>query len=431
MFLIFGTVYAQQDKLSIDLEEAIEIAISENPTVKIAEQEIVKKEYALSENRGEFLPHVDASASYTGNIKRPVIFLEPGHPMGDYIEIGSKHSYDAGFSASMPLYSAPLLKSIEISEKDIEMAVEAARGNRQELTADVMDAFFSALLAREAEKVMKTSYENAKTNLENVKSMYEQGVVSEYDKISAEVRVRNLEPSVVDAENNFRMAVLRLQILMGVSNEVEIELDGELDEYKDEYIHVIADTQEDIDVTASSELQQMDLEKQMLERQYEMLRRQRLPTVSGFGNLQTQAQSDDLDVMDYNWVTSVSAGFSINIPIFTGFTYRNREQQMKVSMKQAEMQKEYMRDNLGMAATNSLKNMEKAIEEVESRKENVELAERGYEIARTRYRSGTGNITELRDSETDLTEARLSLKQAMFEYLSEMTEYKKVTGIIK
>lgn len=40
--LVFSTVKAQ-DVLKLDLEKALEIALSENPTVKVADKEIEKK----------------------------------------------------------------------------------------------------------------------------------------------------------------------------------------------------------------------------------------------------------------------------------------------------------------------------------------------------------------------------------------------------
>lgn len=49
-----------------------------------------------------------------------------------------------------------------------------------------------------------------------VNAKYEQGRVSEYDKIRAEVQVRSLKPSVVSAGNGVNLATLQLKVLMGV-----------------------------------------------------------------------------------------------------------------------------------------------------------------------------------------------------------------------
>ena len=57
---------------------------------------------------------------------------------------------------------------------------------------------------------------------------YEQGRVSEFDKISAEVQMRNLKPSVISARNAVELSKLQLLVLMNIEPETEIELQGSL-----------------------------------------------------------------------------------------------------------------------------------------------------------------------------------------------------------
>ena len=43
---LISPIKAQTDVLSLDLDKAIEIALSESPTVKVADKEVEKKKYA-------------------------------------------------------------------------------------------------------------------------------------------------------------------------------------------------------------------------------------------------------------------------------------------------------------------------------------------------------------------------------------------------
>lgn len=66
--LVFSTVKAQ-DVLKLDLEKALEIALSENPTVKVADKEIEKKKYAQKGTYAALFPQINFTADYTRTLK--------------------------------------------------------------------------------------------------------------------------------------------------------------------------------------------------------------------------------------------------------------------------------------------------------------------------------------------------------------------------
>ena len=53
------TVSAQEEKLVLSLEQALEIALSENPTIKIADQQIEIKRYAKQGTYASLYPQID------------------------------------------------------------------------------------------------------------------------------------------------------------------------------------------------------------------------------------------------------------------------------------------------------------------------------------------------------------------------------------
>ena len=53
---------AEQPTLTLTLEQALEIALSESPTIKVAEQEIEIKRYAKQETYSSLYPRFDLTA---------------------------------------------------------------------------------------------------------------------------------------------------------------------------------------------------------------------------------------------------------------------------------------------------------------------------------------------------------------------------------
>lgn len=119
--------------------------------------------------------------------------------MGEVIEVGTDNTYSGGLSVSLPVFAPALYKSISLTSTDVNLAVEKSRASRLDMVNQVTKAFFQLLLAQDSYEVLLKSYKQSEDNYNVVKAKYEQGTVSEYDKISADVQMRSLKPTVVSA----------------------------------------------------------------------------------------------------------------------------------------------------------------------------------------------------------------------------------------
>ena len=68
-FLAARPVLAQ-DTLKLDLGKALEIALSENPTVKVADKEIQKKKYARKGSYASLFPQISFAGDYNRTLKK-------------------------------------------------------------------------------------------------------------------------------------------------------------------------------------------------------------------------------------------------------------------------------------------------------------------------------------------------------------------------
>lgn len=74
LLLTFAIVYKagaqeQSRSLTLDLDKAIEIALSENPTIKVADIEITRKDYSRKGAIGNLFPTITASGDYSRTLK--------------------------------------------------------------------------------------------------------------------------------------------------------------------------------------------------------------------------------------------------------------------------------------------------------------------------------------------------------------------------
>ncbi|MBP5710428.1 MAG: TolC family protein, partial [Bacteroidales bacterium] len=127
-----GTIpfFAQaQEPLQLTLDQALEIALSESNTIKIADMTVEKTGYAQKGSYASLYPNVNISGSYQRTLQKQVMVMDMGGQAME-IKVGRDNNISTSASASMPLVNAQLWESLNRSALDVEMAVEQARSSK-------------------------------------------------------------------------------------------------------------------------------------------------------------------------------------------------------------------------------------------------------------------------------------------------------------
>lgn len=442
-FLAFTPIQAQ-DTLKLSLDKALEIALSENPTVKIANKEIQKKKYAQKGSYAALFPQVNFAADYNRTLKKQVMYMD-GFDMGSDmgggtgssegaetpdlskgIEVGRDNNWSLGFNASMPLVNASLWKSLSISALDVELSIEQARASKIAMVNQVKKGFYNVLLAKDSYGVLKQSYDNAMENYLDIKKKYEQGTVAEYDLIRADVTVQNSEPNMLQALNSLSLAKWQLKALLGMDLDIEIACQGNLVDYESDLFADFLSI--DTTLAHNSDLKQLDLQNEQLKNTWAMQKFDYLPTLSMTGLYQWTAMNNDFKFKDYMWNPYSMIGVTLSVPIFSGGSKFYKVKQTKVSIEQLHLQREDTERNLELAVKQYMDEMNTCIKKLEASRKGVGQAERGYLISQKRYDTGAGTLLEMNDSELALTQARLNFNQAIYNYMVAKADLEKVLG---
>lgn len=419
IFLTIPAVKAQ-DTLRINLNQALEIAMNESPTIMVADKEIQKKIYAKKETVSQLFPTVDANASWSHSIKKMSFAMQ-----GQVFEAGSKNSWQGGFNLALPVFAPALYKSIQLSGMDVEMALELARSSRLDMVNQVTIAYYQLLLAQDSYNVLLQSYKQAQATLEVTTSKFNQGVVSEYDKIRAEVQVYNLKPSVVSAENAINLTRMQLQVLMGLDVSQPVAVEGNLSDYeRDMYADVL---EVDTSLVNNSDLKQMDVQRQMVQKTLKLNKTAFMPTLAFTTQWSWQSMAEDFKFKDYNWRPYATLGLTLAIPL-VHVSDIFKVKQSKLDIDQINYNAVNLHRNVTLQVRNYMDNIQKSVEQIGSNKEGVKQAEKGRTIAQKRYEVGAGTILEVNDSEVALTQSRLSYNQSIYDYLTSKADLDKVLG---
>lgn len=416
-----------QDSVHVNLQKALEIALSENPTIKVANRDIQAKKYYKSEQIAALFPSVSLAGSWQATLKKQKMVMEMGgNPME--IEVGTSYNYSAGLNFSLPLVAAPTWYNLKLSQVDVELAVENARASRISLINEVKKAYYGMLLAKDSYQVLLTSYENVQLTAQNTYDKYEQGLASDFDKLRAEVQVKNQKPQLTSAENSLYLATMMLKVLMGVEVNEPIIFDGQLSDFEDDMLQYQELDPARFSLSNNTNLVQLDYAQKQLELSQKMIKSSACPTLALSGNYQYMTMANNLDFSTYNWFPYSVIGLSLQVPILSWVGTSYKLKQSKLSMESLNDQRQYLENNLRVSLNNSLYNINKAIEELASNKETMMQADRAYNIVKKQFEVGMATWLDLNSAELALTQSRLLYNQSVYNFLTAKAELDSVLG---
>ena len=422
-----------QAQLRLTLDEALEIALSENPTIRIAELEVERYDYVKRQTWGALLPQVSVSGNYTRSIVK--------QEAAKGISFGADNTLSATGDVALPLFAPAVYRTLKMNRVQAEAAVESARASRIDLTAEVRKAFFNILLAEQSLEVLRESEANVQRTVDDTRVQYENGLMSEYDLLTAEVQLSNLRPTILQTENSIALSKLMLKMYLSIPEDVEIEVAGDLDSLRDEVLLGVDNLSTDL--SENSELRSLELQAELLDRQLRTANASRLPTVSAFGTV--TITGNDMGRFSFGdmtggsasvpaggnpfwWQHPVSAGIQVSVPLFSGLTKMNRSREIKNTMAQLDLQRQYARQQIDVQVRSAINDLLTARETMFAQEKTVAQAAKAYSISDTRYRAGAGTILELNTAQLAQTQAQLNFSQAIYDYLSAKAEYDRIMG---
>ena len=458
--LIMNDASTSETPVIITLEQALEIALSENVSVKVADMEIKRAEYAKKGSYASLFPQIDASGAYQRTIKKQVMYMdfdmsslmgggtgtegteipdgveipetgtestESSSDNGGGIEMGRWNTWSAGVSAAMPLVNAQLWKSIKISGMDVELAVEKARASRLDMVTQVKNAYFSTLLAKEAFEVYKQVYENAVQNLDETQKKYDMQKASEMDLLRAKTTVANAVPNVYNAEGSVILALWQLKAVLGVDLDMNLDVAGKLEDWSQ---HMLYDLHQHdgASLDMNTTMKQLAIQAEMLAETVKLQKYANIPSLAVAFSFTYSAMTNDFNFKEYRWTPYSYVGLSLNIPIFAGGKRYQQIRQAKNQYEQVQLQTVNTERQLKIAIRQYLNTMETSMKSYYAAKEAVVSAQKGYDIVEKSYQVGRSTLIEVNDAQLALTQSQLAASQAIYNFLSAKSQLEQTLG---
>lgn len=436
--VLAGSMVAAQP-LELTLEKARQLALENNPQVKLAEEAVNKAEAQVLAARGGLLPSVSAFSSYQrawdpqttvipNFLKETVLAINPAAVVPDYLEMafGLENTLAYGLSLSQPLFLGGALRnSYRLAGHGSAISKAQLQSARQSVLLNVTNSYYSVLFARAVVDVTRQGLAASQENLDQVQQFRATGKASDFDVLRAEVQVANYKPQVVSAENNARLAESQLLMVLGLEQQTDLAIQGALIYEPCDLLQVTAAELTAIALRERAEVTMLQQQGQIAQRQLALARAASLPNVMLSTTYQYQIQSDDLDFGGADAYKSFNSSLSLSVPLFTGWTNRAKIQQARVGIDEARYQEKSLLRSIELEVEAAYFSMKEAEENVSTQSKIIASAQEALRLARLRYSEGASTQLEVMNAEVALNQARMNYQRTLFDYNIAWAQLKK------
>lgn len=414
----------------LTLENCLRLGIENNLSLEGKRKEIQKSKYGVSENRAKLLPQINGFAGFNDNFDPPVSVTD-GSSYGVPYNVTQTLQYaaNAGLDLQMPLYNQTVYTAISVARIVDEMNRLSYEKAREDLIMQISKMYYLGQVTAEQIALIKSNI----TRLEELKNIseafYDNGMAMEVDLKRVNINLENLKVQYDNAQAMMTQQLNMLKYVIDYPAEKEIAL-----------VPVNTNNITTAALTGMSEnlyeLQLLQSQVQLAERQKKMVTNGYIPSLSLTGSWRYSAYTDKAYHWFHSgpsnyWYRSYGVGLTLRVPIFDGLDKRFKKQKALVDIQMTKLRQEDTRKNLQtqyLNATNDLMNNQRNFKK---QKDNYLLAEDVYAVTTDRYREGIASMTEVLQDEMRMSEAQNNYISAHYNYRVANLLLLKLTGQIE
>ncbi len=415
------TVFGEENvKMKLTLEEAKAIALKQNPTLAIAQANILAAVAEVEKATAAFYPTVGVDAGLTR------VRDYATRPARDY---DNDTRYSAGLSGSWMLldFGARSL-SREIAQRGGDVALSACEDARRTLTESVAYAFFVVVQAQNSMNIALQDAEYNRILHNDAKTRLDNGVAKPSEVLNFEFQVGNAEVSYITAERTWRNACITLGRLLVIQCDA-IWDNIELVEPDKEMLNTQFGTlQEQLDYARAHRPDYREAQQQILQAQLQvkLAETEYAPTVSAFYNYGFERLGSGHFNTHYD--RNLNFGLSLNWTLFSGFSTKASCAAAKAKLEAAKQTLEQIDLQMDAEIRQNYVALESSRATFEKQCKQHDIAKRIRDLVKEEYDGGTATITRLNEVQTDLTNAALARNNAYIAVLSSIEALKSSTG---
>ena len=420
VFLCISTLLSAQSK-PWSLEDCIRYALEHNISIK---QLVIQKNSAevdLNTAQMSRLPNLNASGSQNWNFGRTQI------QSGMY-ENRSQSNTNLSIGSSIPLFTGfRIPNEIARNKLELEASVQNLEKAREDLALNVASLFLQVLFSKELLKINQEQLALSQTQIERTNALVEAGKVPLSQLYDIEAQVANDKVSVVQAENNLRLALLDLAQSLELQQSEDFNIITPVfGDVVTEYMSSVQPPQAVFNnaIQIKPVIKVQELRVKGAEKTLAIARSGYFPTLSMNMGLGTNYfYLYNKDYINTSFSSQVknnmgeSIGLSLNIPIFNRFSVRNQVRNAQFNIENQQLELENAKKTLYKEIETAYLNALAAQEKYKASQQAIKSTSESFMYAKERYETGKSSVFEFNDARTRLIRSQSEEIQAKYDFI--------------
>jgi outer membrane protein len=398
---------APQTKTEFSLDQCLQLAYQNSEALKTAELNIEKAKQSVKQAQSS---------------------LYPALTYDTYAETGNKDSLDrlyGGLTLSQSFYFGGSLRAgIAQTQLVLTNAREEQRQTRQQLTYDVKAAFYQLWLADQKLKVTQASYANMEKHYRNTEKKFQEGAVSRYELLQAEVNWKKLKPDLVAAQNKVTLYRLKLGLLIGIKSNRDLTIAAPtLEQTVPEKAAVTLVQGLELAYRDRPEMRQQRNSLASAKLGVTIAKADYYPIAKASGSYQATGEDSGSD-WDRVWALKLD----LSGTIFDGKKTKAKVAEAKTEVRVQQSSEIQLQDSIRQALESGLQTLEESVATVAANQANIALVEHALKLTQYKLEEGLATTTDLMDAQLDRDETLNDYYSGICNYLTAVANLDLILG---
>ena len=433
LFVSFANAQ-EKEKYAFTLDQAIEHALQNNYKAINASRDIESAKQKKWETTASGLPQINGTVNYQNNfvLQKSVVPAEffGGNP-GEFqeVEFGTKHNMTANGSLSQLIFDGSYIVALQASKTYLQYYQNNKIKTDNEIREMVTNYYGNVLLAKESVAILEKNKATLEKNLFDTQETYKNGLIEEESVEQLQITLASINSSLSNTNRLVDISTKMLKIALGLDIEDSLELTDQLDDLTIKKVD-LSFGNESFEVKNNIEYQIAENFKEQRRLEYKLQKAAYLPTLSASANFGYNSFSNEFTFFnqDQKWFNFSYVGVNLNVPIFSSFGKRAKNQQAQIAFEQAKTQLTEAEQMLKLQYETAKSDYEYSIEQYATSKSNLKLAERIETKQQIKFKEGLSTSFEFSEAQRQLYAAQQSYLQSMIDVINKKTTLDKITN---
>jgi outer membrane protein TolC len=312
--------------------------------------------------------------------------------------------------ATLPIYTGGrVTSSIAAAEAELSAQKENLTGAYQDLRLSVASAFFTVLRTDDMAKLSREAVERLQAHVDNVSMLMEAGRVGRADLLRSEVELFDTERQMINATNQYEVAIKQLNDLMGLPLDTPLRLRGTMSYVEFPY------TLEECIADAMEKHPKLTAARWIVEQSkagVQVAASAKRPQAS---ITMTQTLSSTSDWPGFR-KDNFLAALQVQYTLLDAGLASSQIAEAKENVSRASLNRDSVADSIKLSVTTDFMGTQEAALRIKKTASALDKARESYEISVFRYDQGVGTNIDVIDAQIALTQANSNYTQALCDY---------------